>query len=60
MHLDLRSPDDAILAEADAILHSQFAEIEIKANGQIERSVSFTRGRATLPARRGCAGTRSQ
>jgi beta-ureidopropionase / N-carbamoyl-L-amino-acid hydrolase len=42
MHLDLRSPDDAILAEADAILQSQFAEIEIKANGQIEKCFVHT------------------
>jgi beta-ureidopropionase / N-carbamoyl-L-amino-acid hydrolase len=42
MHLDLRSPDDAILAEADAILHSQFAENEIKADVQIEKRFAPT------------------
>jgi hypothetical protein len=32
-----------ILAEADAILHRRFAEIEIKANGQIEKCFVHTR-----------------
>lgn len=42
MHLDLRSPDDAILAEADEILRRQFAEIEVKADVRIEKRHAHT------------------
>lgn len=42
MHLDLRSPDDSILAEADALLQRQFADIEIKANVRFERRHAHT------------------
>ncbi|MGE3287460.1 MAG: M20 family metallo-hydrolase [Pseudonocardia sp.] len=42
MHLDLRSPSDALLAEADAALRTTFAEIEVKAGVQIERHVAHT------------------
>ncbi|MFE7421191.1 M20 family metallo-hydrolase [Rhodococcus sp. NPDC057529] len=42
MHLDLRSPDDSILAEADEILRRQFAKIEVKANVQIEKRHAHT------------------
>jgi N-carbamoyl-L-amino-acid hydrolase len=42
MHLDLRSPDDAILAEADLRLQQQFAEIEVKANVKIEKRAAHT------------------
>ncbi|MGE0295258.1 M20 family metallo-hydrolase [Pseudonocardia sp.] len=42
MHLDLRSPSDALLAEADAALRATFAEIEVKADVRIERHVAHT------------------
>jgi N-carbamoyl-L-amino-acid hydrolase len=35
--LDLRSADEAVLAEADALLHSRIAEIERLANISVER-----------------------
>ena len=34
LHLDLRSPSDTLLAEADALLRQQFAEIEVKADDE--------------------------
>jgi beta-ureidopropionase / N-carbamoyl-L-amino-acid hydrolase len=42
LHLDLRSPSDALLAEADAVLRQQFAEIEVKADVRIERRFAHT------------------
>lgn len=42
MHLDLRSPSDSLLAEADEILRRQFAEIEVKAGVEIERRFAHT------------------
>ncbi|WP_232665616.1 M20 family metallo-hydrolase [Pseudonocardia sp. TRM90224] len=42
MHLDLRSPSDELLAEADALLRKQFAEIEVKAGVEIERRFAHT------------------
>ncbi|MEK6440806.1 M20/M25/M40 family metallo-hydrolase [Pseudonocardia sp. T1-2H] len=42
MHLDLRSPSDSLLDEADEILRRQFAEIEVKAGVEIERRFAHT------------------
>ena len=42
MHLDLRSSSDELLAEADAVLRQQFAEIELKADVRIERRFAHT------------------
>lgn len=42
MHLDLRSPSDELLAEADAALRTTFAEIEVKAGVRIERHFAHT------------------
>ncbi len=42
MHLDLRSPSDGLLAEADAKLNRAFAEIEVAADVQIERRFAHT------------------
>jgi N-carbamoyl-L-amino-acid hydrolase len=42
LHLDLRSPSDDLLAEADALLRQQFAEIEVKADVRIERRFAHT------------------
>jgi beta-ureidopropionase / N-carbamoyl-L-amino-acid hydrolase len=42
MHLDLRSPSDELLAEADAELRRRFAEIEVKADVTIERRFAHT------------------
>jgi len=42
LHLDLRSPSDTLLAEADALLRQQFAEIEVKADVRIERRFAHT------------------
>ncbi|MCW0215406.1 MAG: M20 family metallo-hydrolase [Pseudonocardia sp.] len=42
MHLDLRSPSDALLAEADDLLRRRFAEIELKAAVEIERRFAHT------------------
>jgi N-carbamoyl-L-amino-acid hydrolase len=42
MHLDLRSPSDTLLAEADAVLRQQFAEIEVRAGVRIERRFAHT------------------
>ena len=42
MHSGPALPDDSILAEADAILQRQFAEIEIKANVRIEKRHTHT------------------
>lgn len=42
MHLDLRSPDDELLAEADELLHRACAEIEVVADVRIERRVAHT------------------
>jgi len=42
MHLDLRSASDELLAEADAVLRQQFAEIELKADVTIERRFAHT------------------
>ena len=51
MHLDLRSPSDALLAEADAVLRQQLAEIEVKADVKIERRFAHTwLGQAYPPA----------
>ncbi|WP_433280638.1 M20 family metallo-hydrolase [Pseudonocardia xinjiangensis] len=51
MHLDLRSPSDDLLAEADALLRRQFAEIEVKADVEIERRVAHTwKGHLYQPA----------
>lgn len=47
MHLDLRSSSDDLLAAADAALHEQFAEIEVKAGVEIRRESAHTwRGQA--------------
>lgn len=40
MHLDLRSPSDELLAEADELLRRRFAEIEVTADVRIERDVA--------------------
>ncbi|MFP5021886.1 M20 family metallo-hydrolase [Pseudonocardia phyllosphaerae] len=40
LHLDLRSPSDDLLAEADAALRSRLAEIEIEADVTVERRVA--------------------
>ena len=51
LHLDLRSPSDELLAEADALLRQQFAEIEVKADVRIERRFAHTwTGQAYPPA----------
>lgn len=42
MHMDLRSPDDAILEEADAKLNRLFAEIEVRADVKIEKRFAHT------------------
>jgi beta-ureidopropionase / N-carbamoyl-L-amino-acid hydrolase len=42
MHLDLRSPSDELLDEADAKLNRAFAEIEVAADVQIERRFAHT------------------
>lgn len=42
LHLDLRSPSDALLAAADALLRQQFAEIEVRADVTIERRFAHT------------------
>ncbi|MGW2665517.1 M20 family metallo-hydrolase [Nocardia tengchongensis] len=42
MHLDLRSPDDEILAAADEYLRRQFAQIEVRANVRIEKRHAHT------------------
>jgi N-carbamoyl-L-amino-acid hydrolase len=42
MHLDLRSPSDELLDEADAKLTRTFAEIEVSADVQIERRFAHT------------------
>ncbi|MBA4021526.1 MAG: Zn-dependent hydrolase [Gordonia sp.] len=42
MHLDLRSPSDDLLDEADAKLNRAFAEIEVAADVQIERRFAHT------------------
>ena len=42
MHLDLRSPSDELLVEADAKLTRAFAEIEVTADVQIERRFAHT------------------
>ena len=36
MHLDLRSPSDELLAEADELLRRRFAEIEVQADVKVE------------------------
>ena len=50
LHLDLRSPSDALLAEADALLRQQFAEIEVKADVRDRAPVRAHLVRAGLPA----------
>lgn len=40
--LDLRSADESVLAEADRLLHQRIAEIELKANVEIEQSTSHS------------------
>jgi N-carbamoyl-L-amino-acid hydrolase len=51
LHLDLRSPSDELLAEADELLRQQFAEIEVKADVRIERRFAHTwLGQAYPPA----------
>jgi len=40
--LDLRSPDEAVLAQADALLHGRIPEIERAANITVERSRSHS------------------
>jgi N-carbamoyl-L-amino-acid hydrolase len=51
LHLDLRSPSDELLAEADDLLRQQFAEIEVKADVRIERRFAHTwLGQAYPPA----------
>jgi beta-ureidopropionase / N-carbamoyl-L-amino-acid hydrolase len=42
LHLDLRSPSDALLAEADAALSRQLAGIEVRADVRIERRFAHT------------------
>ncbi|AZI58729.1 Zn-dependent hydrolase [Nakamurella antarctica] len=42
MHLDLRSPSDTLLDEADAVLRQEFAMIELKADVHIERRYAHT------------------
>jgi N-carbamoyl-L-amino-acid hydrolase len=42
LHLDLRSESDELLAEADAVLRRQLAEIEVKADVAIERRFAHT------------------
>lgn len=42
MHLDLRSPSDELLAEADELLRREFAAIEVKADVAIERRFAHT------------------
>lgn len=42
MHLDLRSPSDELLAEADVKLNRAFAEIEVAADVEIERRFAHT------------------
>lgn len=42
MHLDLRSPSDELLDEADAALNTAFAEIELKADVEIRRRFAHT------------------
>ena len=42
MHLDLRSPSDDLLAEADVKLNRAFAEIEVAADVEIERRFAHT------------------
>ncbi|MTD13204.1 hydantoinase/carbamoylase family amidase [Nakamurella sp. YIM 132087] len=42
LHLDLRSPSDDLLDEADALLRRRFAEIEVQADVQIERRFAHT------------------
>jgi beta-ureidopropionase / N-carbamoyl-L-amino-acid hydrolase len=40
--LDLRSADEAVLAEADALLHSRIADIERRANVAVERHTAHS------------------
>jgi len=40
--LDLRSADEAVLAEADRMLHERIAEIEVRANVTIEKLTSHS------------------
>lgn len=42
MHLDLRSPSDGLLAEADALLRRRLAEIEVRADVRIEHRFAHT------------------
>ncbi len=51
LHLDLRSPSDGLLAEADELLRQQLAEIEVTADVRIERRFAHTwTGQAYPPA----------
>ena len=56
--LDLRSADEAVLAEADALLHQRITEIERLANVTVERNHSHSWPVTPVPARR--RGTRGQ
>ncbi|OLF07310.1 Zn-dependent hydrolase [Actinophytocola xinjiangensis] len=42
LHLDLRSPSDDLLAEADEVLRTRLAEIEVQADVSIQRRFSHT------------------
>jgi N-carbamoyl-L-amino-acid hydrolase len=42
LHLDLRSPSDGLIAEADELLRRRFAEIEVQADVTIERTFAHT------------------
>ncbi|WGW11107.1 M20 family metallo-hydrolase [Saxibacter everestensis] len=44
LHLDLRSADENVLAEADAMLHERFPEIEKKARVRIEKATAHSWG----------------
>ena len=56
--LDLRSADEAVLAEADALLHARITEIERLANVSVEKQPLTLLGRHPVPARR--RGARGQ
>ncbi|MCE3554384.1 M20 family metallo-hydrolase [Pseudonocardia sp. RS11V-5] len=50
MHLDLRSPSDELLAEADELLRVRLAEIEVQADVTINRTYAHTwRGQVYQP-----------
>ncbi|MFC4943676.1 M20 family metallo-hydrolase [Pseudonocardia sp. GCM10023141] len=57
LHLDLRSPSDELLVQADAELHRRLAEIEVKAGVQVQRRFAHTwKGQFYQPAGVALAG----